>query len=161
NQSACQFTVTVQDTEAPKITCPPNQVAITANPRDPSVAVTFPTPAISDNAPGATVVCTPASGSVFPVGTTTVNCVATDPSGNTASCSFTVTVYDVSLQDQSSGDTFKFNSFTGEYVFTHCATGFTITGIGTVGTAGPRWNITDVQSDRRINASVFPNNTGT
>jgi hypothetical protein len=39
-----------------------------------------------------TVVCTPPSGSVFNVGTTTVNAVATDLAGNTATCSFTVTV---------------------------------------------------------------------
>jgi hypothetical protein len=39
-----------------------------------------------------TVVCSPASGSFFPIGTTTVNCTATDDCGNTDSCSFTVTV---------------------------------------------------------------------
>ena len=36
--------------------------------------------------------CDPASGSTFPVGTTTVNCTATDGSGNKATGSFTVTV---------------------------------------------------------------------
>jgi hypothetical protein len=39
-----------------------------------------------------TVVCTPPSGSFFPLGTTPVSCVATDCCGNTASCSFTVRV---------------------------------------------------------------------
>ncbi|MEZ5126791.1 MAG: PxKF domain-containing protein [Thermoleophilia bacterium] len=38
------------------------------------------------------VTCEPASGSTFPLGTTTVNCTATDASGNTATGSFTVTV---------------------------------------------------------------------
>jgi hypothetical protein len=37
-------------------------------------------------------VCTPASGSVFAVGTTTVECVATDAHGNPAEGSFTVSV---------------------------------------------------------------------
>jgi hypothetical protein len=48
----------------------------------------------SDNCPGVTVVCNPGSGSVFPVGTTTVTCTATDTASpaNIASCSFTVTV---------------------------------------------------------------------
>jgi hypothetical protein len=46
----------------------------------------------SDNCPGVTTVCAPPSGSVFPLGTTTVTCIATDTSGNTATCSFTVTV---------------------------------------------------------------------
>lgn len=39
-----------------------------------------------------TVTATPASGSAFPVGTTTVNVTATDASGNTTTGSFTVTV---------------------------------------------------------------------
>ena len=43
---------------------------------------------------GATLVCTPASGSTFPVGTTTVTCTATYLSGLIANCSFTITVED-------------------------------------------------------------------
>src|SRR5207244_1646598 len=39
-----------------------------------------------------TVVCYPASGSAFPVGTTPVNCTATDLAGNSSSCKFKVTV---------------------------------------------------------------------
>src|SRR5207244_2066776 len=38
--------------------------------------------------------CTPASGSTFPIGRTTVMCTATDGRGNTGSASFTVTVAD-------------------------------------------------------------------
>jgi len=38
--------------------------------------------------------CTPDSGSTFPLGSTTVNCIATDGSFNTGSASFTVTVED-------------------------------------------------------------------
>src|SRR5207249_2532537 len=48
----------------------------------------------TDNCPGVTSSCAPASGSTFAKGTTTVNCTATDASGNTASCSFTVTIHD-------------------------------------------------------------------
>jgi hypothetical protein len=40
----------------------------------------------------ATATCTPPSGSVFPVGTTTVNCTATDTAGNTAAGRFLVVV---------------------------------------------------------------------
>ncbi len=43
---------------------------------------------------GSMVTCSHESGDVFPIGTTTVNCIATDGSGNTAECSFTVTVED-------------------------------------------------------------------
>jgi hypothetical protein len=60
-----------------------------------SAIVTYPDPVPGDDCVGAvTIVCVPPSGSIFPVGTTTVNCTATDADGNTATCSFTVTVED-------------------------------------------------------------------
>jgi hypothetical protein len=89
---SCSFTVTVQDTQAPTITCPG---AITTQTRgNKCLVVTYPAPTgVSDNCPGApTVVCSPASGFCFPIGTTTVTCSATDSGGNTATCTFTVTV---------------------------------------------------------------------
>lgn len=89
----CSFTVTVNDTQPPSIVCPANVTQ--ANDANQCGAVmSFATPAGADNCPGQTVACTPASGSFFPVGTTTTVCVATDASGNTATCSFTVTVQD-------------------------------------------------------------------
>src|SRR6185436_20152817 len=90
--TTCSFTVTVNDTQAPVVTCPAN---ITRN-TDPNVCtaiVTF-TPTTTDNCSGATTLCTPPSGSAFPKGITSVSCVATDASSNTATCSFTVTVND-------------------------------------------------------------------
>lgn len=54
--------------------------------------VTFATPEVADlNLDGAAS-CSPASGSAFPVGTTTVTCTAADRAGNIASSDFTVTV---------------------------------------------------------------------
>src|SRR5207247_2594852 len=47
----------------------------------------------SDNC-SSSVITTPASGSVFPIGITTVTSVATDASGNTSTCSFDVNVID-------------------------------------------------------------------
>ena len=38
------------------------------------------------------VTCSPASGSVFPIGVTTVRCTSTDRAGNTAAATFNVTV---------------------------------------------------------------------
>jgi Ca2+-binding RTX toxin-like protein len=46
------------------------------------------------------VTCTPASGSTFPIGTTTVNCEATDAAGNRATASFTITVIVVTCEGQ-------------------------------------------------------------
>src|SRR5204862_410275 len=51
-------------------------------------------PAPTDNCPGATTACVPASGAFFLVGVTTVTCTATDASLHTSTCTFTVTVVD-------------------------------------------------------------------
>lgn len=59
--------------------------------------VEYPDPCVA-NCPGwVRVGCDPPSGSTFPVGTTPVTCIAEDEFGNTASCTFTVTVEDVEL----------------------------------------------------------------
>lgn len=95
NQSSCQQTVTVEDHEPPTISCPSS---FTLEPTCPSGAVgNYTTPAGTDNCGGATTNLTAglASGSVFPIGTTTVTYTVTDASGNSASCSFTVTVKSV------------------------------------------------------------------
>ena len=89
--ASCSFTVTVTDTVPPVITCPGN----ITKPQDPgacTAAATF-SPTFSDDCP-ATAVCNPPSGTAFPIGTTTDTCTATDQSGQSASCSFTVVVTD-------------------------------------------------------------------
>lgn len=94
NTGSCSFTVTVNDTQPPSITCPAN-ITTNADPNQCSAVVTYPAPTVSDNCPGVGApTCSPASGSSFPAGTTTVTCSVTDSSNNTASCSFTVTVRD-------------------------------------------------------------------
>jgi hypothetical protein len=89
NTATATHTVTVSDAENPAITCPGN---ITVPQDLPSGTTLSYTVTATDNCPGVMVVSTPLSGSVFPLGTTTVTCTATDASGNTASCTFTVTV---------------------------------------------------------------------
>jgi hypothetical protein len=54
--------------------------------------VSYSAPASDGADPNPNVSCTPASGSVFPIGATSVACTATDHVGNTAAGSFTVTV---------------------------------------------------------------------
>ena len=89
-QSApCTFTVTVQDTQKPVVNCPSAKVVDATSPAGATVAFT---PTASDNCSVASLVSVPASGSVFPVGDTTVNCTAKDPAGNQNSCSFSIHV---------------------------------------------------------------------
>lgn len=84
-------TATVKTTP-PVITCPANIVVnLPLNSTATSMAVNF-TVTATDPCSSVTVVSAPASGSVFPVGTTTVTSTATNSSGITATCSFTVTV---------------------------------------------------------------------
>ncbi|HXH18725.1 MAG TPA: HYR domain-containing protein, partial [Chitinophagales bacterium] len=95
NSATCSYTVTAIDNQNPSLTCPAN---ITQN-NDPNVCgavVTF-SGSASDNCPGltGTFIQGYPSGSTFPVGTTTNIFRVTDASGNTAQCSFTVTVNDV------------------------------------------------------------------
>jgi predicted metallo-beta-lactamase superfamily hydrolase len=86
------FNVTVQDTTAPTLSLPPN---ITAEATSSSgAAVNYTATAIDAVDGSVTVNCSPASGSTFVLGTTTVNCSATDAHGNTAHGSSTVAVVD-------------------------------------------------------------------
>jgi HYR domain/K319L-like, PKD domain len=92
--SPVSFLVKVRDTTAPLIAAHAN---LTAEATGPSGAVvSYASPATTDvvDGPGAAS-CLPASGSVFPLGVTTVNCHAHDAAGNVATAtSFTVTVRD-------------------------------------------------------------------
>jgi len=154
--ASCSFTVTVNDTQAPTIICPTNVTAVT-NPAPCSSSacqiVTFPAPAANDNCPGVMVACTPSSGSCLPTGTTTITCTAIDASGNAATCSFAVTVFDVCLQDDSNpGSVLLFNSSTGDYRF--CCGGTTFTGRGLVRIMGCILTLQDFPSDRRVLGTI-------
>jgi uncharacterized repeat protein (TIGR01451 family) len=95
NTTTVNRVVNVVDTTAPVIACPANIVVyLPLNTTAVSMPVNYAVTATDScaSASNVNVVSTPASGSVFPVGTTTVNSTATDPSGNSSSCSFTVTV---------------------------------------------------------------------
>jgi len=76
----------------------------------------------TDNSGSATVTCSPASGSNFPKGTTTVNCSAIDASGNASTCSFAVMVQNpspsVTITGPSSGSVYPVGvavSFAGTF----------------------------------------------
>jgi outer membrane protein assembly factor BamB len=78
-----------RDTTPPTINVPPT---VTAKGTSSNGAVVTYTVTASDPDDTATVSCSPASGSVFPIGWTTVSCTATDTAGNTSSASFLVVV---------------------------------------------------------------------
>ncbi|MBK8297488.1 MAG: HYR domain-containing protein [Saprospiraceae bacterium] len=98
NTKTCSFTVTVNDTQAPTITCPSNQ-EVSNDAGVCSAVVNYTAPTGTDNCTGAITVRTAglASGSAFPVGITTNTFKVTDASNNTKTCSFTVTVNDTQI----------------------------------------------------------------
>ncbi|MCX6182806.1 MAG: HYR domain-containing protein, partial [Bacteroidetes bacterium] len=90
NSSSANAVVTVEDNIAPTIVCG-GDVNVTAERNDCTPVVTWSTPVSADNC-AFTVTSSHNSGDRFSVGTTTVSYTVTDASGNTASCSFNVTV---------------------------------------------------------------------
>ena len=98
NAASGTFPVTVGDDLGPVISgvAPVDAVATVPG----GALVTYPAPTATDQIDGARgVSCAPASGTVFPVGTTTVRCGSTDASGNTTTRSFPVTVVDKTPPD--------------------------------------------------------------
>jgi hypothetical protein len=93
NTKTCSFSVTVADNVLPTITCPTN-VAVTAAPGQCNATAFYPNPTATDNCEVQSLYLLSglASGSMYPQGVTNNVWVATDNSGQSATCAFTVTV---------------------------------------------------------------------
>ena len=88
---SCPYSVVdTTDTTLPVVTVPADIVTDATGPV--GAHVTYAASASDAVDPSPTLVCAPASGGTFPIGTTTVTCTATDAAGNSASGSFTVHV---------------------------------------------------------------------
>eukprot|EP00057_Strongylocentrotus_purpuratus_P020339 XP_011674813.1 PREDICTED: hyalin-like [Strongylocentrotus purpuratus] len=85
------FAIVVSDNEAPIISdCPSSQTLTTELGSETATAI-WVEPKASDNSNNVTL--TPSrSGDAFPVGQNTVTYAAQDPSGNTATCTFVISV---------------------------------------------------------------------
>ncbi|MFT4659860.1 MAG: gliding motility-associated-like protein [Patiriisocius sp.] len=98
NSSSCSMTITIQDTEAPPINCPPN-VDVNASSSECETSVTVDIPTVSDNQGIASIINdfngTDNASGIYPIGTTVITWTATDLSGNQSQCTMTVTVSDV------------------------------------------------------------------
>jgi hypothetical protein len=88
---AAQATIQFDRTAPVLVNIPANQVLSATSPA--GAVATFTLPSATDGIdPAPTATCSRSSGSVFPIGTTTVTCTSTDDAGNTDSASFTITV---------------------------------------------------------------------
>ena len=95
NSFTCGFNITIVDNELPVLAnCPADMVAFINEAGQCEKVVTWQNPTASDNCPGVDLTQDYFSGSSFPIGTTVVTYNVSDNSGNTATCSFSVTVVD-------------------------------------------------------------------
>jgi len=94
NSSSVSFTVTVNDVISPTINNVPANITQSADAGNCSAVVNYTLPTVVDNCTGATLNTSHPSGTVFPVGTTTVTFTATDAANNITTDSFTITVTD-------------------------------------------------------------------
>lgn len=95
NTATCNYSVIVTDTIRPAIVCA-SDIIHNTDPNICGAVVTYNAPASTDNCTVQSTVQTAGlpSGSVFPLGVTTNTFVVTDAAGNTATCSFNVTIHD-------------------------------------------------------------------
>jgi hypothetical protein len=92
NTSNASFVVTVTDTAAPSVTI---DVTSPVEATGASGAVVTYTASATDTVSGSlTPICTPFTGSTFPLGTTTITCTAADDAGNQGTAAVTVLVRD-------------------------------------------------------------------
>ncbi len=154
--SEADLQVNITPNDPPVITCPPNLIAKAATPGSAMSMIIYPLPTATDDCGVMSVVCNPPSGSSFPAGTTTVTCTATDTTGNTARCSFIITLFDVCLQDDSNpARSMLFISSgpqAGEYRF--CCGGAMKTGRGVVARKGNTFTLAHNTADLRVQATV-------
>jgi len=92
NSGSDDVVVTVRDTTRPVLTYP-DDITVEQATAD-GTPVSFACIATDICDADVSITCTPPSGTVFPLGTTVVTCVATDASGNSITRTFTVTVVD-------------------------------------------------------------------
>jgi hypothetical protein len=112
NSTTAIRTVTVVDTTPPTFDEFPVDILREAM-DDGTVTLTFIATATDSSGTTPTVTCTPPSGSVFPVGTTSVTCTATDAAGNSVSQSFDVTIVDTTAPTLSLPDSPFFEAIQG------------------------------------------------
>ena len=82
----------ITDHESPELNCPVDQTCV-ARPKQTNTSVAWTDPQGTDNSgQNLTMTCDAESGGQFGIGLTTVTCQAVDPSGNKATCMFTVKI---------------------------------------------------------------------
>ncbi|TQI71449.1 putative secreted protein (Por secretion system target) [Gramella sp. Hel_I_59] len=90
----CSFDIIVEDNENPKFLSCPTNINETVPFGESGKVINYDNPTFDDNCPGTTIIQNAGlpTGSEFPIGSTTNTFEITDKIGNTATCSFNVTI---------------------------------------------------------------------
>ncbi len=91
NEGSCQFSLTVEDTTAPRLTCPEDVVRVVSSAEERVVDYTV---TAEDAVSTPEVSASHASGSTFPIGVTPVTVTARDAAGKESACGFRVILLD-------------------------------------------------------------------
>ena len=97
NVSTHLFTITILDTEAPVLSNIPQNIVLNNDPAECTAVYNWGLPQISDNCGISTFEGSSNSGESFPLGTTTVEYLLVDTSGNQSTGSFDITVNDTEM----------------------------------------------------------------
>ena len=140
---SCSFQLIVNDNQAPVFSNCPANITVYTGPGSTTCnqTATWTPPTATDNCnPTVNITSTHNPGATFPLGTTTVTYTATDGSGNSATCSFTVTVIDntpptftppanrtIALDASCNYNGLPSNTGTPTVLFDNCTTGLTAT----------------------------------
>jgi hypothetical protein len=68
--------------------------------------------------------------------------------------------FDTCLRDNTTGNLLQFSSTNGQYLFTRCSEGFTLSGTGVVRLVNGILTLTDSKPDRRVSAGFLTQKTG-
>ncbi|MCB9230337.1 MAG: HYR domain-containing protein [Bacteroidia bacterium] len=112
--AACSFKVVVSDLEKPQINCP-KDLQVQTQPGATTSKVEFAPATATDNCSIKEIAQTagPKSGSEFPAGKTEVTYLASDASGNTSNCTFTVNVAKIGKLELACPEDMKVNADPG------------------------------------------------
>lgn len=93
NSSAAAFHVMGEDTTSPQLACPVDVIVTLFTTSSPGTIVNYPTATATDLVdPAPVVTYSQGSGTLFPIGATSLTVTAVDATGNAAQCTFTVDV---------------------------------------------------------------------
>jgi len=95
NSSSCSFDVDVQDNTNPTLSCPGDQIVVLGS-ECTAVLADYTDAVTADDNCSVSISQSPVAGSTLNIGSNTVTIIATDPAGNTNSCSFNVIAEDQS-----------------------------------------------------------------